>query len=341
MSLDSEFTQSTLEEMTNNCVARRSQKRVHFNCITCGSSSDALEGTRRLERRLCRDCFGKRKDTRENELNNLTGSSWASKSKSVEQYDGFRSSKQKIHGACYPLSLALQQIEIYTKEGQIVFDPFMGVGTTAEAAEKLGRKSVGIELNDQFLQLAKKDILNPSHHMLILGDARKLLDFVEPESVDFLLTSPPYGNLLKTIKGEFAYKWKEHSKLNPANNPLPYSKNKKDLGNLPYEKFIRTIRKIFKHTFVALKNDAYAVWVVKDYRDLNNDRPLVNFHSDIIKAGEDAGFALWDIRIYDQTKFRPLVVLGYPSRNYYLNIGHSYIVVFRKQVTADNAKEAN
>jgi hypothetical protein len=73
---------------------------------------------------------------------------------------------------------------------------------------------------------------------------------------------------------------------------------------------------------------------VKDYRDLKSGVPYVNFHSDVIRAAETAGFTLWDIRIYDQTRYRPLVVLGYPSRNYYLNIGHSYVLIFKKIVNS-------
>jgi hypothetical protein len=82
--------------------------------------------------------------------------------------------------------------------------------------------------------------------------------------------------------------------------------------------------------FEALRPASYAAWVVKDYRDLKAGVPYVNFHGDIIRVSEEAGFQLWDIRVYDQTKFRPLVVLGYPSRNYYMNIGHSYIVILKK-----------
>jgi hypothetical protein len=144
------------------------------------------------------------------------------------------------------------------------------------------------------------------------------------------MTSPPYATLLKTVKGNFAYKWREHSKLSVVANPLPYSRHDADLGNLDYESFMEELAGVFKQSYAALKADSYACWVVKDYRDLKNNVPYVNFHGDVIRAAELTGFVHWDLRIYDQTKFRPLVVLGYPSRNYYLNIGHSYILIFKK-----------
>ena len=75
---------------------------------------------------------------------------------------------------------------------------------------------------------------------------------------------------------------------------------------------------------------AYAVWVVKDFRALGEGVPYVNLHGHLMERAERAGLTPWDVRIYDQTRYRPLVCLGYPSRRFYLNIGHSYLVVLRK-----------
>ncbi len=77
----------------------------------------------------------------ENELNDSTGKTLVSKSKSVEHYDGPISLEQKIHGACHPLSLVLQQIEVCTEREETAFDPFMGVSTTAEATGKLEKRN--------------------------------------------------------------------------------------------------------------------------------------------------------------------------------------------------------
>lgn len=336
-----QYQEKGLDKFNEDESHGKNHKRNTFICKICGKKTDALIETERANEEVCRECYGKRKDNRKNALNDLTGHEWAQNSRSVEEYDGFRSKKQKLHGACFPHSLAIQQIKIYTKKGQVVFDPFAGVGTTMEAAEILGRKSIGIELKNEFADYVARDIINKDNHKIFTDDVRNLHKYVPPNSVDFILTSPPYGNLLKTVKGEFAYKWKEHSKLNPAKNPNPYSENPLDLGNLDYSEFLVELDKVMELTYTVLKYDCYAVWIVKDYRDLENGRPLVNFHSDVIKSAEKAGFKLWDIRIYSQTRFRPLVVLGYPSRNFYLNIGHSYILVFRKNVNLNGTKKNN
>jgi len=305
------------------------QKRL-FQCSSCGEEAEAPIQTERAEKDLCKNCFGKRKDERVNQLNELSGSEWAALSKSVEQYEGTRTPKQKLHGAAFPKSLVASHIKIYTKTGDLVLDPFAGTGTTNEVAEELGRRSVGFELNPEFAALAKEDLRDESSHRIICDDCRRMPQYLEPNSVDFVFTSPPYATLLKTIKGNFGYKWREHSDLSVQANPPPYSEHASDLGNLPYSKFMEEISVVLGQCFTVLKPNTYSVWVVKDYRDLKAKTPYVNFHGDMIAAAERAGFTLWDIRIYDQTKYRPLVVLGYPSRNYYLNIGHSYILVFKK-----------
>ncbi|MCI9366971.1 MAG: hypothetical protein HFF19_01620 [Oscillospiraceae bacterium] len=307
------------------------QPKMKFNCSKCGAETDAEVTTERYKKQLCRPCFGKRKDNRTNQLNDLTGTEWARHSKSIEAYPDIRTPNQKEHGACFPKALARHQIEIYTKAGEVVLDPFMGVGTTMLAAHELGRRSLGIELNPRFAQMCREEIAaHGIQAQLWEDDADHMCAHIPNGTVDFILTSPPYANLLKTIKGDFAYKWREHSIIDPIKNPAPYSADEHDIGNMDYAQGIHAIASIMTKCFAVQKLNSYAVWVVKDFRDLKRKLPYINFHGDVIRCAEAAGYALWDIRIFDQTNFRPLVCLGYPSRNYYLNIGHSYILVFKK-----------
>lgn len=306
-------------------------QKIKFFCCKCGDETDAENTTERYKNKLCRNCFGKRKDTRVNQLNNLSGAEWAKHSKSIETYPDVRTQAQKEHGACFPKSLARHQIETYTKAGDTVLDPFAGVGTTMIAAHELGRKSLGIELNPRFAQMCREEIDGKKMQSTIFeDDANNMRMYIPDNSVDFILTSPPYANLLKTIKGNFAYKWREHSVIDPIKNPAPYSNNDRDIGNMEYSDGLQALASIMEKCFAVQKGNSYAVWIVKDFRDLKRKIPYINFHGDVIRCAENAGYTLWDIRIYDQTNFRPLVCLGYPSRNYYLNIGHSYMLVFKK-----------
>jgi len=68
-------------------------------------------------------------------------------------------SARKIgHPAPFPVELPYRLIQLYTFEGEIVLDPFMGSGQTAIAAIKTKRRYVGYEINPEYVDLAQKRI---------------------------------------------------------------------------------------------------------------------------------------------------------------------------------------
>lgn len=62
------------------------------------------------------------------------------------------------HSAAFPLALPTWFIKLFTEEGDVVLDPFMGVGTTAIACVNLKRNYVGIEIKKEYLELATKAV---------------------------------------------------------------------------------------------------------------------------------------------------------------------------------------
>jgi len=69
---------------------------------------------------------------------------------------GFGKNENKIHEAQKPLQLMQYLIKLTTLEGQIVFDPFIGSGTTAIAAKLLNRQFIGIEIKREYWEKANK-----------------------------------------------------------------------------------------------------------------------------------------------------------------------------------------
>lgn len=64
----------------------------------------------------------------------------------------------KNHSATFPLALPEWFIKLFTAEGDWVLDPFLGSGTTAQAAQKLNRNSLGIEIFSEYVEMAKEKI---------------------------------------------------------------------------------------------------------------------------------------------------------------------------------------
>lgn len=83
----------------------------------------------------------------------------------------FGGAKQIEHEAMFPEELPMRLIKMYSFVGERVLDPFVGSGTTLQAALKLKRKAIGYEINDKFLELIKNK----------LGMNKSLLNFSDEE----------------------------------------------------------------------------------------------------------------------------------------------------------------
>ena len=65
-------------------------------------------------------------------------------------------SSNKNHSAVFPVALPSWFINLFTQYGDIVLDPFLGSGSTAVAAKSLGRHYLGVEINDEYVDLARE-----------------------------------------------------------------------------------------------------------------------------------------------------------------------------------------
>lgn len=89
---------------------------------------------------------------------------WTSHDKALAKYEylwnGFRKEhpEQRYHPTQKPLALMLWVMENYTDEGDTIFDPFMGSGTTGVAAVQLGRNFIGAEINPDYYAIAQRRI---------------------------------------------------------------------------------------------------------------------------------------------------------------------------------------
>jgi DNA modification methylase len=111
----------------------------------------------------------------------------------------------------FPPQVPRNLILRYSRRGETVLDPFVGSGTTLIECKLLGRKGIGVDINPFAIELCKsnlKSILGYEVPQIVkVGDARNI-DFVEDESIDLIVTHPPYANAIsysKNIKGDLSH----------------------------------------------------------------------------------------------------------------------------------------
>jgi modification methylase len=87
--------------------------------------------------------------------NTITKDEFLTFTKSVWEFPA-ESANKVGHPAPFPLELAHRCIQLYTFKGDVVLDPFCGVGTTCLAALKLNRNYVGYDINKEYVEAASK-----------------------------------------------------------------------------------------------------------------------------------------------------------------------------------------
>jgi site-specific DNA-methyltransferase (adenine-specific) len=103
---------------------------------------------------FCKGQFKREKDGR---VSTIERDDFLELTKSVWQFPT-ESASRVGHPAPFPVELPRRLIELYTFEGDVILDPFMGSGTTAIAALETGRHYVGYELDPGYADLAKRRI---------------------------------------------------------------------------------------------------------------------------------------------------------------------------------------
>jgi len=270
-----------------------------------------------------------------NKLNDLSGKEWIQETKSFFFQKGLGSNSkaakyEKMHPAPFSFTDVSKLLRFFTKRGGKVLDPFLGVGSTIKACLEMGREGFGIELSEKWCEITKRRLKEECNYEidnehLIVGDSRNLLNYFEPESFDFIVTSPPYWKILN--------KDKDYKAMERINNgyDISYSNgNRLDLGNVEsYQKFLEELVDIFFKCHVVLKKDKYMCVVVSDFRHKSE---FVPYHADLFykltNPELEKRFSLLGIKILIQNA-KKLYPYGYPF-SYVENIHHQYILVLKK-----------
>ena len=275
-----------------------------------------------------------------NQLNDLTGREWMPATKSYMFQRGLGANHpdaaiERQHPAPYSFQDIQTLVEFFTKKGMTVLDPFGGVGSTAKACALSGRKCISIELQQKWHELAIQRLETEvsegasKAHCFLQGDSREILKTLANDSVDFVVTSPPYWSILNK-KADHKVKVGRIAQ-NLATN---YSDDDPhDLASIrDYDEFNDSlVNEFIVPAAECLKTSKYLCLVVSDFRDKSK---FVSFHSDLIQLldgkeiGENSKLTLQGTKILLQNH-KSLLPYGYPFA-YVENIHHQYILIFRK-----------
>ncbi|MGX8797738.1 DNA methyltransferase [Fusibacter sp. JL298sf-3] len=250
--------------------------------------------------------------------NNLTGKEWLQNSFSIWR-DLIKTKEEKDlkHPASYPVSLCEKLIRTFSKDGCSVLDPFNGTGSTLVAAHNLNRPATGIDLSEEFCNIAYQRVGHDDNINILNGDSFIELEKLEEKSFDLCVTSPPYWDILnmkRSVDGKEA---------------VNYSEKENDMGNIPnYKEFVERLGELFAKVNRVLKPGAYCLVNVMDIRKKSEFYPL---HSDLATELQKHGYIFDDIIIWDrQQDYNNMRPLGYPYK-YRINKVHEYILIFIKK----------
>lgn len=272
-----------------------------------------------------------------NPLNNLSGGDWLNFTTSVfstfyttNGKDSYAHDIRKIHPSPKPPQLMKEIIEFFTKENELVFDYFMGVGGSLLGAGLCNRKAIGIDLNEKYIETYKNaakeigvDIFSTKcgDCLEILNNEKKMESLLSDEKISLVLIDPPYANMMSKEKtgGDIAVY---------GNKATPFTNDERDFGNLNQTVFFDSLKQSVKLVFPYIKKHGYIVIFIKDLQP--NKKELNLLHADIIKKiNEIPNLNYKGLRIWADRSAK-LFPYGYPF-SFVANQIHQYILVFRKE----------
>ena len=194
------------------------------------------------------------------ELNINTDSLWL-----ISERDKSGKHENIYHGNFVP-QIPNQLIRRFTKKGETVFEPFMGSGTTLFECEKLDRKYIGFDINQEIVKFVQNKIDNPKTSFIKHCNSLDTNDFdahfktAFTEKIHFILMHPPYLDIVKFTDDE---------------NDLS------QIGNL--KGFIGKFKIVCENSLKYLDKNRYFAIVVGDVYKNGEVLPLAFYCMDMIK----------------------------------------------------------
>lgn len=263
-------------------------------------------------------------------INCMTAKEWLKSQLGVWQfnYEARDMRKKDIHPATFPISLARKVIELFTHEGELVLDPFVGSGTTLVAAGDTNRNAVGFDLQKNYIDLceqrtAQTSFLGEARQIAIQDDARLVHKYFEPETISLIVTSPPYANLLNRVRQNKSRRFRKNEQLGKIEQ---YSQDPRDLGIMQLDEYTNAMGEIFESLMPLLRPKAHCVINVPDMWWENK---RITIHVSLIEELRKRGYELRNIIIWDRTNLvNRIGIFGWPSNYITMGVTFEYLLDF-------------
>ena len=263
-------------------------------------------------------------------INCMAAKEWLKSQLGVWQfnYEARDIRKKDIHPATFPISLARKVIELFTHEGELVLDPFVGSGTTLVAAGDTNRNAVGFDLQKNYIDLceqrtAQTSFLGEARQIAIQDDARLVHRYFEPETISLIVTSPPYANLLNRVRQNKSRRFRKNEQLGKIEQ---YSQDPRDLGTMTLDEYTKSMGDIFESLLPLLRPKAHCVINVPDMW-WENER--ITIHVSLIEELRKRNYELRNVIIWDRTNLvNKIGIFGWPSNYITMGVTFEYLLDF-------------
>ena len=263
-------------------------------------------------------------------INCMAAKEWLKSQLGVWQfnYEARDIRKKDIHPATFPISLARKVIELFTHEGELILDPFVGSGTTLVAAGDTNRNAVGFDLQKTYIDLceqrtAQTSFLGEARQIAIQDDARLVHKYFEPETISLIVTSPPYANLLNRVRQNKSRRFRKNEQLGKIEQ---YSQDPRDLGTMTLDEYTKSMGDIFESLLPLLRPKAHCVINVPDMW-WENER--ITIHVSLIEELRKRNYELRNIIIWDRTNLvNRIGIFGWPSNYITMGVTFEYLLDF-------------
>jgi len=263
-------------------------------------------------------------------INCLSAKEWLKNQMGVWQffYEARDIRDKTLHPATFPLSLSKRVIELFSHEGELILDPFVGSGTTLVAAQDTNRNALGFDLQKDYIELSKSrlssdNLFNKSKQIAVVDDARNISQYIDKETVSLIWTSPPYANLLNRERKNKSRRDRDNGQLGKVEQ---YSQDERDLGTYEIDKYTEIMGDIYEKLLPLLKPKAHCVINVPDMW-WENQR--ITIHVSLIQELRRRGYELRNIIIWDRTNIvNRIGIFGWPSNYITMGVTFEYLLDF-------------